>query len=185
MREKVGSSYAYDAAAFVPSAVIGSGSAKSRRSRSSRSCAKSSPPLMPCSGMATAGPTNTLTGTPCRPSDGPSPQRASRVKAAAAHRAVARSASLDAVRTMGHPRPKQTQLLARCPASARRSPNRAHSRRLASAAGTAPYVEAAGEVSPPGAPRSVREPLDSYGSRCAAVSMTELPVGEECWIYPA
>ena len=27
MREKVGSSYAYDAAAFVPSAVIGSGSA--------------------------------------------------------------------------------------------------------------------------------------------------------------
>src|SRR6201984_3425395 len=32
---------------------------------------------------------------------------------------------------------------------------------------------------------SVREPLDSYGSRCSAVSMTELPVGEECWIYPA
>src|ERR1700757_467349 len=31
----------------------------------------------------------------------------------------------------------------------------------------------------------VRESLDSYGSRCSAGSMTELPVGEECWIYPA
>src|SRR6201984_2039744 len=46
-------------------------------------------------------------------------------------------------------------------------------------------VESPGGLSPPGAPRSVREPLDSYGSRCSAVSMTELPVGEECWIYPA
>jgi hypothetical protein len=35
-----------------------------------------------------------LAGKPCRPSDGPSAQRAGRVKAAAAHRAVARSASL-------------------------------------------------------------------------------------------
>ena len=25
----------------------------------------------------------------------------------------------------------------------------------------------------------------SYGSRCSAVSMAELPVGEECWIYSA
>ena len=40
-------------------------------------------------------------------------------------------------------------------------------------------------LSLPGARRSVREPLDSYGSRCSAVSMTELPVGEECWIYSA
>src|SRR5215469_12530192 len=46
-------------------------------------------------------------------------------------------------------------------------------------------VESPGGLSPPGAPRSVREPLDSYGSRCSAVSMAELPVGEECWIYSA
>ena len=46
-------------------------------------------------------------------------------------------------------------------------------------------VESPGGFSPPGAPRSVREPLDSYGSRCSAVSMTELPVGEECWICSA
>ena len=47
------------------------------------------------------------------------------------------------------------------------------------------FVESPGGLSPPGAPRSVREPLDSYGSRCSAVSMTELPVGEECWIDAA
>jgi hypothetical protein len=34
-------------------------------------------------------------------------------------------------------------------------------------------------ISPPGAPRTVREPLDSYGSRCSAVPVTEQPVGEE------
>ena len=49
----------------------------------------------------------------------------------------------------------------------------------------AQVVESPGGVSPPGAPRSVREPLDSYGSRCSAVSMAELPVSEECWIYSA
>src|ERR1700731_4421322 len=32
-------------------------------------------------------------------------------------------------------------------------------------------VESPGGLSPPGAPRSVREPLGSYGSRCSAVSM--------------
>jgi dienelactone hydrolase len=48
-----------------------------------------------------------------------------------------------------------------------------------------PLVESPRGLSPPGATRSVREPLDSYGSRCSAVSMTELPVGEECWIYAA
>ena len=53
------------------------------------------------------------------------------------------------------------------------------------AAGAALHVESPGGLSPPGAPRSVREPLDSYGSRCSAVSMAELPVGKECWIYPA
>ena len=46
-------------------------------------------------------------------------------------------------------------------------------------------VESPGGLSPPGAPRSVREPLDSYGSRCSAVSMAELPVGKERWIYSA
>jgi hypothetical protein len=46
-------------------------------------------------------------------------------------------------------------------------------------------VESPGGLSPPGAPRSVREPLDSYGSRCSAVSMAEPPVGKERWIYSA
>jgi hypothetical protein len=36
---------------------------------------------------------------------------------------------------------------------------------------TAQFGESPGGVSPPGAPRAVREPLDSYGSRCSAVSM--------------
>src|SRR6202040_581419 len=40
-------------------------------------------------------------------------------------------------------------------------------------------VEWPGGLSPPGSPRTVREPLDSYGSRCSAVSMTQLPVSEE------
>jgi hypothetical protein len=33
-------------------------------------------------------------------------------------------------------------------------------------------VEWPGGLSPPGSPRTVREPLDSYGSRCSAVAMT-------------
>src|SRR6516225_8876606 len=33
-------------------------------------------------------------------------------------------------------------------------------------------VESPGGVSPPGAPRTVREPLDSHGSRCSAAPMT-------------
>src|SRR5712691_9184575 len=33
-------------------------------------------------------------------------------------------------------------------------------------------VESRGGISPPRAPRTVREPLDSYGSRCSAVAMT-------------
>src|SRR5713101_1759155 len=37
----------------------------------------------------------------------------------------------------------------------------------------------------PGAPRTVREPLDSYGSRCSAVAMAESPVGGELGIRPA
>src|SRR5262245_38302647 len=34
------------------------------------------------------------------------------------------------------------------------------------------HVESRGGTSPPRAPRTVREPLDSYGSRCSAVAMT-------------
>ena len=34
------------------------------------------------------------------------------------------------------------------------------------------FVELPGGISPPGAPRTVREPLDSHGSRCSAVAMT-------------
>jgi len=34
------------------------------------------------------------------------------------------------------------------------------------------FVESPGGISPPGAPKTVREPLDSHGSRCSAVSMT-------------
>ena len=33
-------------------------------------------------------------------------------------------------------------------------------------------VESRGGIAPPRAPRTVREPLDSYGSRCSAVAMT-------------
>src|SRR3954451_8647977 len=54
-------------------------------------------------------------GTPCRPHEEPSAQRAGRVKAAAALRAVARSASLDAARPMGDPAAERTQLLIRLP----------------------------------------------------------------------
>jgi hypothetical protein len=40
-------------------------------------------------------------------------------------------------------------------------------------------VESPGGISPPGAPRSVHEPLDSHGSRCSAASMAQLPMSEE------
>src|SRR6516162_7770691 len=63
----------------------------------------------------------------------------------------------------------------------RMSPYLTDSRRSGSPAGTSLHVESPRGLSPLGAPRSVREPLDSYGSRCSAVSMTELPMGEECW----
>src|SRR5258708_144141 len=51
--------------------------------------------------------------------------------------------------------------------------------RVREAVGAAESVEWPGGLSPPGSPRTVREPLDSYGSRCSAVSMTQLPVSEE------
>src|SRR5271157_1443799 len=40
-------------------------------------------------------------------------------------------------------------------------------------------VESPGGISPPGAPRSMHEPLDSHGSRCSAASMAQLPMSEE------
>jgi hypothetical protein len=33
-------------------------------------------------------------------------------------------------------------------------------------------VESPGGISPPGAPRTVHDPLESHGSRCSAVAMT-------------
>ncbi len=44
---------------------------------------------------------------------------------------------------------------------------------------TSADVESPGGISPPGAPRTVREPLGSYGSRCSAVDMLKAPVDEE------
>src|SRR6266478_6892757 len=46
------------------------------------------------------------------------------------------------------------------------------SARVADITGTTEFVESPGGISPPGAPKTVREPLDSHGSRCSAVSMT-------------
>jgi len=37
---------------------------------------------------------------------------------------------------------------------------------------TAESVESPGGISPPGAPRTVHDPLESHGSRCSAVAMT-------------
>ena len=34
------------------------------------------------------------------------------------------------------------------------------------------FVESRGGIAPPRAPKTVREPLNSYGSRCSAVAMT-------------
>src|SRR5262249_58733309 len=45
--------------------------------------------------------------------------------------------------------------------------------------------ESRGGIAPPRAPRTVREPLDSYGSRCSAVAMTQLPMSEQIWVGTA
>ena len=42
-------------------------------------------------------------------------------------------------------------------------------------------VESPGGIAPPGAPRTVHEPLDSHGSRCSAVAIQQTPVDEEGW----
>ena len=48
--------------------------------------------------------------------------------------------------------------------------------------------ESPGGVSPPGAPRTVLEPLGSHGSRCSAVDVQHAPVCEQsrvCAVYPS
>src|SRR6266478_8408035 len=37
-------------------------------------------------------------------------------------------------------------------------------------------------VSPPRAPRTVREPLGSYGSRCSAADIQQAPMDKESWL---
>src|SRR4051794_37924589 len=66
----------------------------------------------------------------------------------------------------------------RCPVSGVKQPCRRNPE-------TAEVVESPGGISPPGAPRSVHEPLDSHGSRCSAASMAQLPMSEERWICSA
>src|ERR1700694_950421 len=43
--------------------------------------------------------------------------------------------------------------------------------------GPVAIVESPGGISPPGAPRTVHDPLESHGSRCSAVAMNESAVG--------
>ena len=45
--------------------------------------------------------------------------------------------------------------------------------------------ESRGGVSPPRAPKTVLEPLDSHGFRCSAADIEEPPIGEERWIGSA
>src|SRR5262249_27212395 len=47
------------------------------------------------------------------------------------------------------------------------------------------FVESPGGISPPGAPRTVHDPLKSHGSRCSAVAMTYRPMSKECWFGTA
>jgi hypothetical protein len=70
------------------------------------------PPLTPCSGTPLNGWTApTQAGIPCRLHDEHNAWRAGRVKAVAAPSAVARSASLEAARTLGDPASRRRQLL--------------------------------------------------------------------------
>lgn len=52
-------------------------------------------------------------------------------------------------------------------------------------AGSAAHEGASGEpargITPPAAPRTVREPLGSHRSRCSTVSMIQGPMSEEAW----
>ena len=53
-----------------------------------------------------------------------------------------------------------------------RSPGIAEIDRPTSIAEGDAHVESPGGISPPGAPRTVHDPLESHGSRCSAVAMT-------------
>src|SRR5271169_7253544 len=45
--------------------------------------------------------------------------------------------------------------------------------------------ESRGGISPPRAPKTVREPLDSHGFRCSASDIHEPPMSKEVWIGTA
>src|SRR5580693_3398339 len=45
--------------------------------------------------------------------------------------------------------------------------------------------ESRGGISPPRAPKTVREPLDSHGFRCSASDIEEPPMSKEGWIGAA
>src|ERR1700731_1419814 len=47
------------------------------------------------------------------------------------------------------------------------------------------YGESRGGISPPRAPKTVREPLDSHGFRCSASDIEEPPMSKEGWIGAA
>ena len=53
-----------------------------------------------------------------------------------------------------------------------RIPDAALDQLLAGADPKTVFGESPGGISPPGAPRTVRDPLESHGSRCSAVAMT-------------
>ena len=78
---------------------------RSRRLSSSPSCERSSPHSTPWFAITCCGATVVPAGTPCRPHDKPTARRAGQIKAVAARSAGARSASLDAARTMGNSAP--------------------------------------------------------------------------------
>ncbi len=57
------------------------------------------------------------------------------------------------------------------PVARNRSPLYPQQRTFRGPRWTSGFVESPGGISPPGAPRTVRESLDSHGSRCSAVDM--------------
>src|SRR6476659_1689519 len=50
---------------------------------------------------------------------------------------------------------------------------------------TAGIGESRGGISPPRAPKTVREPLDSHGFRCSASDIHETPMRKEGWLSTA
>src|ERR1700678_4340774 len=62
------------------------------------------------------------------------------------------------------------------------TPNRPRQRRCSDAPSRAGSGESRRGISPPRAPRSVREPLGSYGSRCSVVDIQKAPMGKQEWV---